>query len=327
MRTCLPFLSFLVLAACSDKGGNPHTGDTQNQDTDSGNQDTDTGEEIPVWTEHRIESSNTLTGLYPSATSVVVVAQGGKAWIYLDDAWSSMSLDTDGEDVNDVWGSGNGADVSLVAVGNVGTVAEYASGTWTLTDIGTANLLAIDGPASGNLLSVGWGGVFSNVSGAWSYQDVATGRRFNDVWWDGTDGMAVGEDGDFAVYANENWADDALDSRRTLYGVDGRASDDIWAVGEKGAIYHWDGSQWTSVESPTSVSLWDVWESSETEVYVVGNNGEAWVYNGTDWTKLPTGVENNLYGVGSYGDGTVWAIGNRGMVISYDGASASTSAR
>ncbi len=328
MRSILLFLSLTALVACSEKDtGGQETGDTQPQDTDSGTTDTDTGEAPPVWTEVRIETSNTLTGLYATPTGgVAVVSQGGKAWLRSSDSWASMSLDTDGEDLNDLWGSGTDASLTLSAVGNVGLISSFTGGAWTTEDIGTANLLAVDGAASSSLLAVGWGGVYANASGAWTYTDVATGRRFNDVWFDGTNAMAIGEDGDYAFLANDTWIDDALDSRRTLYGVHGTSNTDLWAVGEEGTVLRWDGEAWAAVESPTDTSLWDVYVASSTEVYVVGNNGEAWLYDGAEWTALPTGVTNNLYGVDGAGDGNVWAIGNRGMVLQYSGASA-TSAR
>lgn len=320
MRTNLLLLSFTALAACSDKDtGGQETGDTQPQETDT--EDTDTGEAPAVWTEQRIETNLTLTGLYVTPTDdVIVVSQEGKAWYRSGDTWAAMTIDTDGEDLNDLWGSGTDASLALAAVGNAGMTGAYSGGTWTVADIGTASLLAVDGPSATDLIAVGWGGVFSNASGTFEYSDVATGRRLNDIWYDGSSAMAVGEDGDFAVLANDNWADDTLDSGRTLYGVHGLAADDIWTVGEEGSVYHWDGSQWHAVEAPADVSLWDVYEVSPTEVYVVGNNGGAWVYDGSAWTTLPTGVSNNLYGVNGADTGSIWAIGNRGMAIHLTGA-------
>lgn len=329
MRPFFSLLAVLAVTACTDKTPATDSGDTQPQDTDTDTQDTDTGEAPPVWEELRIETSNTLTGLYPTGSGLVVVSQGGKAWLRSSGAWSSMDLDTDGEDLNDLWGSGGESDLSMVAVGNAGVIATYTSGVWTTEDIGTANLLAVDGPSADNLLAVGWGGVFAYTGpgdtgeSGWQYQDVAVGRRFNDIWWDGSAAMAVGEDGDFVVYNGETWADDALSGRETLYAIHGTASNDLWAVGEDGASFHWDGSAWTANGPETENSLWGVWAASATEVYVVGNNGGAWVYNGTEWSELPTGVDNNLFGVDSTGNGNVWAIGNRGMVIQYSGATAS----
>ena len=202
-------------------------------------------------------------------------------------------------------------------MGNVGLVGTFEENAWSLDDLGTANLLAVDGPAVANLYAVGWGGIYGISTGTWEYQDVATGRRFNDVYCDGTTGMAVGEDGDYAIFNGETWVDDALDSRRTLYAVSGTSPTNIWAVGAEGALFKWDGSAWAAQDAPTDGSIWDVWVASETEIYIVGNNGSAFTFDGTTWTNLPTGVTNNLYGVAGAGDGTVWAIGNRGMVLQY----------
>ena len=323
MRSEIALLFLAALVGCSDKspsGTDSGDTDTQDSDTDSGG-DSDTSAEIPVWSQVRIETSNTLTGLFPTSDgNVAVVAEGGKAWLRNSGAWSSIAAETDNEDFNDVWGTGAAASLQLTAVGNVGIVDSYdaSTGSWTMEDLGTANLLAVDGPGIANLFAVGWGGIYTNASGAWEYVDAATGRRLNDVYWDGTTGMAVGEDGDYAVYTEGTWVDNAIDARKTLYAVSASGPENIWAVGAEGAMYKWDGSQWKAQEAPTDGSIWDVCVVSDTEVYIVGNNGAAYNFDGTTWTKLPTGVTNNLYGVDSVGDGTVWAIGNRGMVLEYN---------
>lgn len=320
MRSEIALLFLAALAGCADKSTpDTGTGDSDTQDTDSGG-DSDTGEEIPVWSQIRIETSNTLTGTYPTSDGgLVVVAEGGKAWLRTSGAWSSIAAETDNEDFNDVWGTGASTSLLLTAVGNVGIVDNYDSttGSWTLEDLGTANLLSVDGPGIANLYAVGWGGIYTNASGAWEYVDAATGRRLNDVYWDGTVGMAVGEEGDYAVYVEGTWVDNAIDARKTLYAVSASSAENIWAVGAEGAMYKWDGSQWKAQEAPTDGSIWDICVISDTEIYIVGNNGAAYVYNGTEWSSLPTGVTNNLYGVDSAGDGNVWAIGNRGMVLQY----------
>lgn len=318
MRSEFALLFLAALAACTDKNpSGTDSGDTDTQDTDTGEGDSDSTAEIPVWEQIRIETSNTLTGMYATGDGLAVVAEGGKAWLRVGGAWSSIAAETDNEDLNDVWGTGDSTSLQLKAVGNVGIVGTFESGAWTLEDLGTANLLAVDGPATANLFAVGWGGIYSNATGAWEYQDAATGRRFNDIYWDGTTGMAVGEDGDYAVYTDGNWVDSALDSRKTLYAVSGTSPTNVWAVGAEGALFKWDGSAWFAQDAPTTGSIWDIWVGSETELYIVGNNGSAYMFDGTSWTDLPTGVTNNLYGVTSAGDGTVWATGNRGMVLQY----------
>ena len=313
-----PLVLLGLLAACSDKTSGTDTGTPPADDSAATDDSDETADETPVWTSVRIETSSTLKGLYPMAASVVVVGEEGGAWFRQSDAWAPNSVETDGENLNDVWGAGSSGDsnLQLVAVGNVGVVATYSGGEWTVGDVGTANFEAVDGPASANLLAVGWGGVFSNSSGTFEYTDVASGR-YNDVWWNGTAAMAVGEDGDYAVYQNDNWADDALPSRKTLYGVTGTAADDVWAVGEGGLVAHWDGSVWTEQEAFTDASLWDVWAASASDVDAVGNNGEAWRYDGASWSALPTGVDNNLYAVHGVSAVNMWVTGNRGMAMQY----------
>lgn len=318
MRLLTCGLPFLLLLGCTDKPADTSVGtdDSSEPEDDSGDGDSDV-DDTPVWEEARIEVSYTLTGVYPSGAGLYVVAQEGHSYVRSSGAWTAVSIDTDGEDLNDLWGSGADATLEMVAVGNAGNIATWTEGAWVVQDIGTANLEAVDGPASTNLLAVGWGGVFSNATGAWEYQDVVADVRMNDVWFDGSTGMAVGEDGGFAYYTGGIWTEDALASRVNLYSVSGLGAADIWAVGEDGVVLHWTGTTWEEIEPPTNVSLWAVEAISATEVYVVGNNGTAYVYDGATWTSLPTGVDNNLYRMAMGSSGVLWASGNRGMVVGY----------
>lgn len=342
MRPTLALVPVFLLSVAACSGTTKDTSDSST-DTDTGGEDTDTAvEEVAVWEEERVETSYTLTGLYATPDAVYAVSQGGHSWVRSDGEWSGITTETDDNDLNDLWGTGVEAGIKMVAVGNGGVIATWPNPEndqpeWGMQDVGTANLNAIDGPAEDNLIAVGWGGVFANSSGTWEYQDVATGRRFNDVWYDGTSVMAVGEKGDFAVYNLDTWADDALPTQNTFYAVDGVSFDDLWAVGDAGLVAHWDGSSWTEqsitvpgedTESETvGSSLWGVYVVSATEVYAVGNNGSSFVYDGSTWSTLVTGVDNNLYAIDGTSDGVLWAVGNRGMAITYDPPAATTSAR
>lgn len=318
MRLLYGAIPLLSLLGCPGKTDDsvPSTDDSSSEDDTSETGDTNE-DDTPVWEEARIEVSYTLTGVYPSGAGMYVVSQEGHSYVRSSGAWSAITIDTDGEDLNDLWGAGSDASLAMVAVGNAGNIATWVDGAWSVEDIGTANLEAVDGASVDNLLAVGWGGVFSNASGAWEYQDVVTDLQMNDVWFDGANAMVVGEDGGYAILSAGTWTQDALSSRVALYSVSGTSAADIWAVGENGTVLHWTGAAWEEVEGPTDLSLWAVEAVSATEVYVVGNNGGAWVWDGAAWTSLPTGVDNNLYRLAMGSNGVLWATGNRGMVIGY----------
>lgn len=314
MRLLLSLLPLSALLACSDKSSTTDdSGDSTPVDSDSGADDTSV-DVTPVWTDVRVETSSTITGAYASGAGFYVVSQGGHSWVRSEGSWTVIPVDTDDEDLNDVWGAGVDDSLEMVTVGDVGIIGTWVSSAWSLEDIGTANLEAIDGVSSSDLIAVGWGGIFRNVSGTWEFVNSATERRFNDVWYDGTVAMGVGEDGDWAFYDGAGWDSDAISSRVSLYGVSGTSASNVWAVGAEGLVIHWTGTAWEEVERPTTASLWGVL-ATESLTYVVGSNGEAYSWDGTEWTSLPTGVDNILYRVTGAGNGVVWAVGNRGMVL------------
>ena len=318
MRRFISLIPLLAFAACSDKGTTDDTAITPSGD-DTSTDDTGDVEAEPVWEDIRVETSSTLTDLFVADNNIYVCAEGGNTWARLSGSWTVLTIDTDDEDLNGLWGTGTSDAIDLVTVGDAGNIGTWEGGEWVVEDIGTANLEAVDGGSASDLLAVGWGGVYSNVSGTWEYQDVSTSQRYNDVWWDGSTAVAVGEDGAYAINEGGGWLTDDLASRTTLNGVHGTGPTDVWAVGPEGTVIHWDGTEWTSIPIETRSSLWAVRAVSDQKVYVVGSNGAAYVYDGTEWTELPTGVDNNLYALYTTSGGDVYAVGNRGMVLRYTG--------
>ncbi|MBL8918769.1 MAG: vanadium-dependent haloperoxidase [Myxococcaceae bacterium] len=100
-------------------------------------------------------------------------------------------------------------------------------------------------------------------------------------------------------------------ARQTVFGLWGRAPDDVYAVGantsgRSGFIWHYDGASWTAVQLPADLprragevpGLFKVWGAPSGEVYFVGSDGLALVRS-TDGAlrRLETGSSETLFTV------------------------------
>lgn len=320
MKLPSSLLLLSLLAAC-DGGEKPEdSGDTATGDTDTA--DTSEPDVVPVWEEHRVETSSTLQGIYASGEGVYVVGTGGKAWVGgATDAWASMDPEVDENDLTDLWGSGAGTTLELVAPAKSGYVARFTGGAWTVEDLGTSNHEGIGGSGIEALFAVGWGGIYRFDGAAWTFEAPPNNERLNDVYGVGEEAIAVGEEGAIVRRAAiGTWEAQDAGVSVNLNGVAGVSVDDVWAVGDEGTVVHWDGAAWTVVDAGTTASLWAVFAPSATAVYVVGNNGTALRWDGAAFEELPTGVDNNLYAIHGVSADNVWAVGNRGMAIQYKAA-------
>ncbi len=305
-------LALPLAAGCSDKGADEDGDDT-------GSADDDTTDPLGVvWDELRIESSVTLTGAFPSGAGFYATGDDGEVYLRAEGEWAPMGLDL-GEGLNGIWGENSGGVLRMVAVGDGGTVVRYADG-WTVdATLGTANMEAVAGTSVDDLVAVGWGGAYAWTGAGWEFLPITGNPRFNDVWSDGVNAVAVGEEGVIAVRTSEGWTAEAPAGIVNLTAVSGTSASDIWAVGDAGTVLHYDGTAWTEVESPAQATLWGVVALGADQTYIVGNNGFAARWDGTGWTELPTGVDNNLYDVSVSPDGVIWACGNRGMALRLQG--------
>jgi hypothetical protein len=302
-----------LLSACGDKQtpgpGSGDTADTGDTGDDGG------GSEAVVWEDLRLESNKTFTSCYASGAGLYATTETGEVWLRSQGDWNEIDLDTDGNALNGIWGTGQGEAATLVVVGDGGVAAIWQAGVWTPTDVGTNNLQALSGPSLGDLLAVGWGTYFQWNGTEWSGGAIDGNPRFNAVTYGGNVAWAVGEDGVLGRLRQGAWETWNHESRAKLYGVGASGNGVVLAVGEAGTVLSWDGAAFGAVESPTDVSLWAVNVDASGLATVTGNNGEAWRYFDGSWTRLPTGVDNNLYAVCASTTGIVWAVGNRGMAL------------
>ena len=110
--------------------------------THTGASETEAESEI-VWEDVRHSTSQTFYSAYADGVGLLyVVTTEGQSWSYRDGLWSNIPLDVDEEDINGLWGSGTGAGMKMVGVGNGGTIIDWngVEGAWNVTeDGGTAN--------------------------------------------------------------------------------------------------------------------------------------------------------------------------------------------
>jgi hypothetical protein len=305
-------LCLLPLVACGDKGDPVDGEDTAGDDT--GDTD-DPGSDDIAWDDLHMETNKTLTACYASGAGLYVTTEDGDVFLRSAGEWTEIDIDTDGNGLNAMWGEGQGENTRLVVVGDGGTAALWESGAWSQTDVGTANIEAMSGPAVNDLMAVGWGSYFKWDGATWTATAIPTSPRFNGVWYGGAVAWAAGEDGTLARWRGTDWELWNLDSRSRMYDVSASGAGVVAAVGEAGTVATWDGSMWTEIESPTEVSLWAIDVDVTGAGILVGNNGEAWRLEAGTWTALPTGVDNNLYDVCVSPTGIAWAVGNRGAAI------------
>ena len=329
MKFLCPQLAIGVLGlsvACTDNG-NGGDGDDSSPGTD------DSAVE-GVWEDmSRVPSTaDTYNGVYAEGAQVWVAVSGGSVEVWDGNKWTHYDQDSsppmtqgknsvEHEDLKGIWGDGSG---TIKVVGDNGKIATWTGAAWQVEDIGTAGLNSIDGEAVGNLMAGGWGGIYNNESGEWEGPYLLDGNPLmNDVWYNGSVGIAVGESGARATYGGSGWALNPDAQLRTLYGVHALSLDDAWAVGASGLAFHYDGESWEPFDTGTEASLWAVWMVATDSVYAVGNNGTAMHWNGTEWSALETGGRANLYGVYGVAENDIWACGASGALYHYTGAAES----
>ena len=152
------------------------------------------GDETPVWDDNRHATSVNFMSAYSTGTDLYVVTTEGQTWHYDGGDWSNIATSVDEVDLTGLWGSGSGATLKMFAVGHEGQILEWELDQWTYTDVGSAAFAAIDGASATDLIAVGGAGAWTNRSGDWEAMTNAQ-HKFNDVWYDGTFSLAVGDDG------------------------------------------------------------------------------------------------------------------------------------
>ncbi len=313
MRAIPLLLNVFLIIGCTPKDVGPST----DPDEDSGAGDGD-GESI-VWENLAHDTSREFTDAYFDGSTLYVTARAtsgdaGETWKWEDGEWISIPYDST-NNLNALWGNGSAPSLSMVAVGEDGMLADWNGTQWVTTADSTTNFLGVDGPNPNQLMAVGGGGIWDNMSGGWARQQVDSDDHLNDIWFDGTTAVAVGNDGTIATYLDGEWSFEQHSSGAHLYGVSGKNNQDVWAVGSEGTVIHFDGTTWETIDLGILANLWDVWSPGLDKAFVVGTNGEAYKIENTTIEELPTGVLEHLLGVTGTNETNVWAVGSQGMAL------------
>ncbi len=122
----------------------------------------------------------------------------------------------------------------------------------------------------------------------------------------------------------------ATPGNETIYGVWGRAADNVWAVGgddsdfeHGGVVWHFDGEAWQDVDlsalDPDGVPvLFKIWGRSDVELYAVGARGTVLLFDGENWSALDSPTVRTLFGVYGNGQAVVACGGAQSGVIIED---------
>ncbi len=294
------------------------TGDSA-EDTSEGSETGHTGEApfAGTFDKYKTDSTASLRSVYSSGAGVYIVGTRGTGWVGTAESFAAYSLPPElaNVDISDVWGSGKEDSLNLAVVADQGMVAFFASGTWSVYNIGPRDNVAIAGDSLTNIYAVGDNGVFHFDGGIWSM--LATpGVALLDVCAYSSGAFVVGAEG--LVLSCTSSGCTELDSGRSanLRGVACASSEDAWVVGDQGQTLHYNGSKFESVGSDTSATLNAVFMDGD-EAIAVGNTGTALLYDGDDWLPMNTDTEQNLYGVHGVSSKNVWAVGDGGVALQY----------
>ncbi len=289
------------------------------EDSGDGSETGHTGEAgfAGTFDKYKTDSTASLRSVYSSGAGVYIVGTRGTAWVGSAESFAAYSLppELSGMDVNDIWGGGKDDTLNLAVAADQGMVAFFASGAWSVYNIGARDNTAVAGDSLTNIYAVGDNGVFHFDGGIWS--TLATpGVALFDVCAYASGAFVVGAEG--LVLSCNSAGCTELDSGRSanLRGVACASSEDAWVVGDQGQTLHYTGSKFESIGSDTSATLNAVFMDGD-EAVAVGNTGTALLYNGDDWLPMSTDTEQNLLGAHGISSNNVWAVGDGGVALQY----------
>ena len=184
---------------------------------------------------------------------------------------------------------------AVVAVGDHGTIARVAGDSIVTERIDTRrDLYALAAADGQRALCVGDGGtvIERTTVSATALPSFGVVLRWN----------------------GREWNSFSAGTEAFLYGVCGRALDDVVVVGLSGTSAHFDGRRWSRRATGTTADLLGVAPLDDTRWITVGTRGTALVWDGAAWIEEDTGTDAGLRAVWVAGDGTVWAAGDGGTV-------------
>jgi hypothetical protein len=229
-----------------------------------------------------------ITGIWAAKQGdVIVIVNDGSAFRLVGGAWQAIPPPANGG-LLAIWGTTKPDEVFASGAG--GTILRFDGATWTpMTSNTNRGLNAIWGTSPTSLVAAGAAGTIQQYSGSnWQAAPSTplTGLTLRGVWTGGTRVVAAGWNqsvptmGITATREGAAWNTQAA-SAMYLFGVWGRADDDIYAVGSAGTIVHFDGTTWMPMTSTTQVALQAV-GGTAANVFAVGDEGTILRYSPAD---------------------------------------------
>lgn len=191
-----------------------------------------------------------------------------------------------------------------------------------------SGLISVWGTASDDVWAVGgdpgdgMGPLVLHYDGA-GWERLTTGAD-RDLWW--VTGFGAGQPmffgGDGGVILRYEGgvftAMDTPDDTRTVFGIFGASSSDVWAVGGSGGgagfVWRGDGTTWTEVALPSEAigrAVFKAWGRSADDVWFVGASGLLMHWDGVALSMVPSGTTRTMLTVHALGERAV-AVGGAG---------------
>lgn len=284
MRTSLPLVAPLFLAACSDTSGP----DLEDSGVDAG--------------------ASSFALLAEGLEGALMSVQGGASGVYAvgaDVGEGPQVLRYDGAGWRTI-ATGTSGDLWWVYPTASGAVMGGANGQLLRYDASTGAVAAADGPEGVTFFGV-WGASDDDL---WAVGGDPFGELPPAVW------RYTG--GAWAAFSDP--AIDTLAPPSMLYKVHGTAADDLWIVGTGGQVLHWDGTSLSNEDSGTTSNLYTIYAGGSAPI-AVGGFGQSVVLHreGGAWVDRSPAFTAQTNGVYARGD-TAVGVGSRGSVIRWDGA-------
>ena len=270
---------------------------------------------------------NCVWGFSPS--EVFAVGDGGIILHYDGSSWSTMPS---GVTVNlvGVWGSSWD---NVFAVGG-GTILHYDGSSWSNETIAAANLKAIYGTSSTNVVAVGdkdyHTGVIMNFDGTSWQRTERTNDTFDSVWISPDNEVFIAGVEHYYTYGAiveyhdaEGWHRMRTDNNGYhAYGIWGTLSNNVYVAFGDGSLMHFDGTSWSKTIASTN-SLLDVWGTFGSDIWVVGGYFSIRHFDNPGWTTQYQLSNGDLFvqKVGASGQ-TEWTSVGAPATVSLDAQSA-----
>ncbi len=240
--------------------------------------------------------------------------------------WESLYPLPPGISINGISGTDSG-DVWMVGQG--GTIVHFNGSKWQRVScpvsVTLRDILCV---AKDDIWAVGDETTILHWNGSeWKKSEVECKCDLKSVWADGQDYLfAVGVDDDSGVVLRWNgrkWECNHS-GLSILYGIGGRAPDNIFAVGADGAVRHYDAAadQWIWCKPITSLPLYSVAATGANEVMAVGGallDAVIIHWDGTAWSKMDTESAPGLHAIWTAAQDDVFAVGSEGAILHWDG--------